>query len=215
MGLKFMDKSKNVVEFYVLCNKLKNIVRTGWLDFNIQRERVESVAEHIYGTQMLAIAMWSEFKQNIDIKKVLCMIAIHELEETIIGDLTYLQIDKQTKRKIGLEAVHKILSKLDQGKTFEELILEYTEQKSAEALFVRQCDKLECDLQAKLYDEELCIDLNNQENSTAFKNGEIKEFKHPTKTWGEMWITRDQQLGLFKDEFMEVSDYILNNKINK
>ena len=210
-----MDKSKNVIEFYVLCNKLKNIVRTGWLDFNIKRERVESVAEHIYGTQMLAIAMWSEFKQNIDIKKVLCMIAIHELEETIIGDLTYLQIDKQTKRKIGLEAVHKILSKLDQGKMFEDLLLEFEDQKTAEAIFARQCDKLECDIQAKLYDEEHCVDLNNQENSTAFKNGEIKEFKHPTKTWGEMWITRDQQFGLFSGDFLEVSDYILNNKINK
>lgn len=63
-----MDKTnreKNVVNYYVLCNKLKNVIRTGWKTWNVQRERLESVAEHIYGVQMLAIAMYSEFKYDI------------------------------------------------------------------------------------------------------------------------------------------------------
>lgn len=64
-----MDKEQSVVEFYVLCNKLKYIIRTGWLEWNIKSDRLESVAEHIYGTQMLAIAMWSEYHYDIDIKK--------------------------------------------------------------------------------------------------------------------------------------------------
>ena len=98
-------KEKNVVEFYVLCSKLKNIVRPGWKMWNVKRERVESVAEHIYGTQMLAIAMWSEYKYDLDIKKVLFMLAIHELEETKIGDMTLFDIDKQSKNVIGRKAV--------------------------------------------------------------------------------------------------------------
>ena len=81
-----MSKAQNVIEFYMLCNKLKNIVRTGWLDWGVDRKRVESIAEHVYGTQMLAISMWSEFGYNIDIKKVLTMLAVHELEDTVIGD---------------------------------------------------------------------------------------------------------------------------------
>ena len=52
-----MSKTQNVIEFYMLCNKLKNIVRTGWLDWGVDRKRVESIAEHVYGTQMLAISM--------------------------------------------------------------------------------------------------------------------------------------------------------------
>ena len=74
-----MEKEKNVINYYVLCNKLKNVIRTGWKDWNVQRERLESVAEHIFGVQMLAIAMKSEYNYDIDILKVIMMIAIHEL----------------------------------------------------------------------------------------------------------------------------------------
>ena len=44
-----MEKEENVLRYYVLCNKLKDVVRTGWLDWHVERERVESVAEHIFG----------------------------------------------------------------------------------------------------------------------------------------------------------------------
>lgn len=35
-----MAREENVVNYYVLCNKLKNIIRTGWKDWNVQRERI-------------------------------------------------------------------------------------------------------------------------------------------------------------------------------
>ena len=90
-----MSKEQNVINFYAICNKLKNVIRTGWKDWNVQRDRIESVAEHIYGVQMLAIAMQSEFEYDIDIKKVIFMLAIHELGETVIGDLIQFQITKE------------------------------------------------------------------------------------------------------------------------
>ena len=48
---------------------------------------------------MLALAMKSEYQYDIDIMKVLYMLAIHELGETIIGDLTQFQISKEEKEK--------------------------------------------------------------------------------------------------------------------
>jgi putative hydrolase of HD superfamily len=74
-----MEKEKRVINYYVLCNKLKNVIRTGWKDWSVQRERLESVAEHVFGVQMLAIAMKSEYNYDVDILKVIMMIAIHEL----------------------------------------------------------------------------------------------------------------------------------------
>lgn len=64
-----MVKEEKVIRYYVLCNKLKDVIRTGWKDWKVDRIRVESVAEHIYGVQMLALAMHSEFKYDIDIEK--------------------------------------------------------------------------------------------------------------------------------------------------
>ena len=86
------NKIKDTIDFYILCNKLKDTIRTGWRIWNIKRDRVESVADHVYGTQMLAIAIYHEFNYDLDLKKILYMLAIHELEEIVIGDLTYFQI---------------------------------------------------------------------------------------------------------------------------
>ena len=102
-------KEERVINYYVLCNKLKDVIRTGWKDWKVNRERIESVAEHIFGVQMLAIAIKSEYQYDVDIMKVIFMLAIHELGETVIGDLTQFQISKEEKEIIEHKAVHNIL----------------------------------------------------------------------------------------------------------
>ena len=76
----------------MLTNRLKNKIRTGWMEVNISADRLESVAEHIYGCLMLAIAIDSEYELNLDMYKVLKMLSLHELEETIIKDYTKQKI---------------------------------------------------------------------------------------------------------------------------
>jgi len=209
-----MNKAQSVIEFYVLCNKLKNIIRTGWKDWGVNKERVESIAEHIYGVQMLAISMWSEYDYDIDIKKVITMLAIHELEETIIGDLTQFQIDKNLKEEMGHKAIKKILSNLLQGATVEELILEFDARKTPESRFAYQCDKLECDLQCKIYDEEHCVDINNQSTNATAKNESVKQLLESGMSWSEMWMTFGQQRYSYDKNFLEVSNYAMKNSIN-
>lgn len=38
-----MSKEKNVINYYVLCNKLKHIIRTGWKDWKVNKNRLESI----------------------------------------------------------------------------------------------------------------------------------------------------------------------------
>ena len=82
------QKIKNLLKFYLLATQLKDKIRRGWEIWNIDRERIESVAEHIYGTCILAIAIDSEFDLNIDLYKVIMMLVLHEIEEVKIGDLS-------------------------------------------------------------------------------------------------------------------------------
>lgn len=208
-----MTKEQRVLNYYVLCNKLKNIIRTGWKDWNVQRERIESIAEHVYGVQMLAIAMKSEYEYDIDLERVIFMLAVHELGETIIGDLTQFQISKSEKEKIEHEAVHNILQGLLDGKIIEELFLEFGERKTKESLFAYQCDKLECDLQCKLYDQEHCVDLNNQENNNTKENERVKKLLETGESWSTMWLKFGQQTYPYDDNFKAVSAYALNNNI--
>lgn len=209
-----MSREKNVINYYVLCNRLKNVIRTGWLDWNVNKDRVESVAEHIFGVQMLAIAMKSEFNYDVDILKVIYMLAIHELGEAIIGDLTQFQISKEEKMVIERDAVHKILNGLLDGKEIEKLYLEYDEKKSKEAKFADQCDKLECSLQCKLYDQENTVDFNKQENNKTFYDEEVQRLYKEGLSWSEMWIKFGQGKYNFDDNFMAVSNYAINNKLD-
>ncbi len=208
-----MSKAQNVLSYYVLCNKLKDVIRTGWKDWDVQRSRIESVAEHVYGVQMLAIAMYLEFEYDIDIKKVILMLAIHELGETVIGDLTLFQISKEEKKQIEHDAVHKILNRFANGSQIEELFLEFDEGKTKEALFAYQCDKLECDIQCKLYDEELCVDLDVQESNKTFYNEKVQELLKQGCTWSEMWMKFGQERYPYDENFRSVSNYAMTHEL--
>lgn len=209
-----MSKEQNVINYYVTCNKLKNVIRTGWKDWNVKRERIESVAEHVYGVQMLAIAMKSEYQYDIDIMKVIFMIAIHELGESVIGDITMFQMSKEEKEAIEHESVHNILGGLLDGEEIEALFLEFDEHKTKEAIFAYQCDKLECDLQSKLYDEEGCVDLNDQENNKTAQDPKVRELLEKEGSWSKMWLRFGQAKYPYDDNFVAVSNYAINNIIS-
>ena len=210
-----MTKEENVINYYVLCNKLKNVVRTGWKDWNVKRERLESVAEHIYGVQMLAIAIKSEYKYDIDIMKVIFMLAIHELGETVIGDITLFEMSKEEKEKIEYEAVSKILDGLLDGEKIKKLFLEFELRETKEAKFAYQCDKLECDLQCKLYDEERCVDLSKQEENKIILDSKVQELLNSGCSWSEMWLKFGQDRYPYDKNFTAISNYVIKNKIKK
>ena len=208
-----MNREENVVNFYIICNKLKNVIRTGWIVWNVKRYRLESVAEHIYSTQMLAIAMKSEYGYDIDIMKVIYMLAIHELGETVIGDLTQFQISNEKKEIIEHEAVSKILEGLLDGEYIKELFLEFDRHETKESIFAYQCDKLECDLQSKLYDIEGCVDLNNQEGNTTMNAPLVKELLDNGDSFSDMWLKFGQEIYPYDENFRSVSSYMIGNNL--
>ena len=213
-------KEKKVLDFYVTCNKLKNVIRTGWKDWNVKRNRVESVAEHIYGTQMLALAIYSEYQEeykNLDIMKVIYMLAIHEIGEATIGDLTQFQISKMEKKRIEQEAVTKTLNGLLRGKEIEKYFIEFDEHSTEEGWFAHLCDKLECDIQSKLYDEENCVDLNDQKDSNTYNDERVqsifKELGDCPYKWSKMWLKFGQSMYNYDKPFIEISNYAMENEI--
>ena len=208
-----MPKSENVIKYYVYCNKLKDVVRTGWKVWGVKRERVESIAEHIFGTCMLAIAMYSEYNYDVDIYKVVMMLAIHETEEIIIGDYTPYQITKQAKKEIGHKAVKTILKDLTAEKELFALIEEFDERKTKEAWFAHLCDKLECDIQSRLYDLENCVDLNNQQHNKIAFDPLVRKMLSEGQGFSEMWINVGQQTHGYDKNFMEVSEYAKTHNI--
>ena len=195
------EKIKNLLEFYLLATELKDKIRRGWKIWNIDRERVESVAEHIYGTCILAISIDSEYKLDIDIYKVVMMIVLHEIEEIKIGDLTpFDKVTKEEKRKIGKQAVEEILNTLNKKVQYIELIEEFESMKTKESTFAKMCDKLEADIQCK---EHLLKDSRVQK---LLRNGE--------KTVADLYIENDRPKYTEK-VFENIADYIKQNNLLK
>lgn len=212
-----MEKSKieNAIQFYLLATELKDKVRSGWNEehWNINRERLESVAEHIYGCCILAIAIESELSMEIDLKKSILMLVIHELEEVKIGDLTpFEKISKEEKRKIGKEAVCEVLKGLMKASDYIDLIDEFEEMQTAEAKFCKMIDKLEADLQAKIYCEENRASIDNVRNPEIVKDMRIqKMIQNGNKTVAEFFIEADKPM--YTEEFLKIADFVKNNDL--
>ena len=209
-----MGKIENVIRYYLLCNTLKDIVRTGWQIWNVKKERIESIAEHIYGAQMLAIAMHSEFKyENLDLGKALMMLAVHELEEISIGDKCWFEITESDKQAEGHKAIIQLLSDLAKGQEIIDLILEFDAGETQEAIFAYHCDKLECDLQAKIYDEDGRIDINNQEGNPAMKKQIVVDLLLSEGSFSGYWLEFDKRRIDFDSNFEQVLVYAQKNRI--
>lgn len=59
-----MNRNDNILRFYILATSLKNKIRQGSIYWNVTAPRRESIAEHVYDTCMLAIAIHSEYKMD-------------------------------------------------------------------------------------------------------------------------------------------------------
>ena len=209
-----MDKKiKDIMSFYALCSKLKDTIRKGPLTWNANRERIESVAEHIYGVQMLAISIYYQFGYKLDLNKVIYMLAIHELEEIEIGDLAFYETTKEDKLEKGKNATDLILKDLDGKEEISKLLDKYNERKTNEAIFAYHCDKLECDVQMKLYDQEGCFDLSSQPNNPIIDLPSVRKVLDSESNISNAWIEFDRSK--FEDDpvFIEIINWLKDNNI--
>lgn len=210
------DKIRNLLEFYLLAIELKDKIRSGWKQWNIERERVESVAEHIYGTCILVIAIDSQFQLDINLYKVVTMLVLHEIEEIKIGDLTpFDKVTKEEKRKMGKQAVEEVLNTLDKKAEYIQLIEEFEEMETNEAKVAMMCDKLEADIQCKIYCEEQSLDINKKENEGLIQDPRVEKLlNNGEKTIADLFIENDRSL--FKtSDFSKIADYVKNNDLLK
>lgn len=96
------------------------------------------------------------------------------------------------------ETVHNILKDLLKVEEIEQLYLEFDSHNSKEAHCAYCCDKLDCDLKSKLYDEENCVDLNKQDTNDTINNPVVKSLLDNGASWSEMWLQFGQKTEYIK-----------------
>ncbi len=147
-----MDGISKSLAVYDRISKLKDLKRSGWVQRNIECDRIESVAEHCFAMSNLAILISHEKSLDLDMAKVLSMIAIHEYGEVIIGDITPRDnVSKEEKYNKEKQGVIEIIGVHPAKEYVIDLWQEFENQSSNEAIFVFLIDKFQSVLQAKEY----------------------------------------------------------------
>ena len=201
--------SENIIKFYVLANKLKTVIRTGWAEVEISADRLESVAEHIYGCLILAIGFESEYNLNVDLLKVIKMIVVKELEKITLKELTTRDYPTdEERRNQAFVNVTKVTNSLVKKEELLSLLEEYNSRETNEAKFVHQLAKIESDIQAKIYDLEGNFDIDKAKEDAKFYGEELSSKIIPQmKVASDGWILFDRQY--YTDEmFKDLSESI-------
>jgi len=138
-------------------------LRQGWID-KLSIRHPESVADHTF--LMSIIGMVLSDLEGHNTEKILKMIILHDLAESIIGDITPEQKERKEKLDLENKTMQKILSSLPENIKcqYEKIWTEFQNYESQEAKFVHEIDRLEMALQAKIYSKE----INSPEKITPF-----------------------------------------------
>ncbi|MDY6916017.1 MAG: HD domain-containing protein [Candidatus Cloacimonadota bacterium] len=167
MQNKTANDWKDKLEAFYKFAQLKFVFRQGWLNSGLEKNKCESVADHCFGTAILAMLFCPSYLNR---EKVIEMALLHEACEVYTGDITPSDgITEKMKFEKELEAVNKFFSNLPNSSYWLNLWLEFENGKTAEGRFVKQLDKLEMALQAHIYEKNTDMNLNSFYKSAARK----------------------------------------------
>ncbi len=202
--------NKSIIDFYLLANKLKNVIRTGWKEVNIPDDKIESVADHVYGCLVLSLVISSEKNIDLNMEKVFKMIIIKELKK--IESMYEVSINSFENNN-GRQSLVNITEGLTNQDEFLSIYDEFESQETKEAKFVLRVTKLESDLQAKIYDLNGDFKLENAiEDVKKYPEELSKEILPQVKNASDGWILFDRRYYEDSEIFTELSKDIQNIK---
>lgn len=144
---------ENLIDFHKKAEKLKLTTRHSWLT---DASRQESTAEHSWMLCLLAMLLADKLDAKVDLLKVLKMVIIHDLAESVTGDIPAHEVSARQDNKHSAEkkAFEGLVASLPKDKAAEIVSLweEFEKRETAEARFSNSLDKLEAIMQHNLAD---------------------------------------------------------------
>ena len=162
-----------IEKFFQKVLKLKNVPRRGWKE-KLKINNPESVADHSYSTTVMSMIL-SDL-EGLNTKKIIRMALLHDLAESITGDIIPDYMTKDEKINKENLAMKQILKNLPDkiAEPYFAIWNEYQKNSSKEAKLLHDIDKLEMAFQAKFYQE---TGISKEKLQTFF-NTAMKEIKN-------------------------------------
>jgi putative hydrolase of HD superfamily len=161
--------NKQLLEFLTLAGNIKTVFRHSWIiippvkDYSaaathshaelLKDYRRESTADHSWRITLMALLWADRLDTPIDKDRAMKIALVHDLAEALAGDIPVHQQSTVAKSKHRLaeqQAMETMIGVLTPTKEEHEIYqywLEYEEQKTPEAKFVKAIDKLEAFIQ--------------------------------------------------------------------
>ena len=138
---------------YIRILGLKRLYRQGWLKRGVPEAACESVADHSFGTAVLALLAAGRAPfEDADPGKACRMALAHEIGEVYAGDITPVDgVSREEKYRLERASLLRALSGAPGAGDILALWEEFEEGESPEARLVRRLDRLELGIQAAVY----------------------------------------------------------------
>ena len=142
---------RSLASFFNYVEELKVIKRSGWIS-KVKVKNPESVADHSYSMSTMVMVISDILGMKTE--RAMKMAILHDLGESIIGDLEPNEISSKEKRIKETEAIDRILNHLppETLKEYKDIWNEYLENRTNTSQLVHSVDKFEMAIQAKRYE---------------------------------------------------------------
>ncbi len=145
---------KKILKVFLTLQWAKELPRQGFIAMGFKRNEADSVAAHSFSTALLSYFLAKSLQKEgikIDPDRVLKMGLVHDIGETIVGDVgTFVKgMAKGVFKNIEEEGVKALVEGLDSQDEIIKLVEEYNSRKTIEARVVKAADNLDALAQAK------------------------------------------------------------------
>ncbi|OAL03570.1 hypothetical protein IQ06DRAFT_269537 [Phaeosphaeriaceae sp. SRC1lsM3a] len=196
LSLTYAESTTSPLPFFHLLERLKTTKRAGWRRFGI--DNCESISDHMYRMSIITMLAPPSLTAHLDLAKCCRMALIHDMAEALVGDITPVdpvsKEEKSRRESVTMDYIcANLLGKVGggvSGKMVREIWQEYEDDRTAEAAFVHDVDKIELLLQMVEYERSSACEKDLGEFTWVASKIKSKEVRE----WAEAVFRERQEL---------------------
>lgn len=159
------------VQLFMVFDILGDTVRSGPLQWQIERKRLEDVKNHILDLLLITRFLKKYFPTNLDYNKINDYIICHDLPEAITGDITKFEgvSDEEIKRVTNI-AIEYLASKFNDVLDLKTILNNYENRIDIESKIVKMIDKVHSSTTFIKYQSEQDINMDDPKIIPELRN---------------------------------------------
>lgn len=211
------------VKLYMIFDILGDTVRTGPLLWQVKRKRIEDVKNHVMDLLFMYRVLKKKFPIKLNDDKVFDYIVLHDLPESITGDITNFEgVSKEEKNNVTDIAIEYLDEKFNSLLDIKEILLNYESVIDIESKVVHMLDSVHSAIAFIKYESENHIDYDDINILPVLRNHSyvVESIEKGNDVADTFYFFHKQKLiiteierkkfGLKKETAMEIEDVIIS-----